>query len=104
MSWYGTDSPGRGELRVIEIVPRSRRNADAQDEPIGLFCNNEVVTAKYSIISFLPIALFEQFRRLANMYFLFIVILMLIGKGIKLCSIWSLSLTTTDCRHVHDIV
>jgi phospholipid-transporting ATPase len=30
-------------------------------------------------VSFLPISLFEQFRRLANIYFLFITVLMLIG-------------------------
>ena len=79
MSWYGTENAGGGELRVIEILPRTRNNADAF-EPTSIYCDNAVLTAKYSIISFIPIALFEQFRRLANIYFLFIVILMLIGK------------------------
>ncbi|KAK6773396.1 hypothetical protein RDI58_028634 [Solanum bulbocastanum] len=34
------------------------------------YCTNYVTTTKYNIITFLPKALFEQFRRVANLYFL----------------------------------
>lgn len=37
--------------------------------------DNRISTTKYNIITFLPKNLFEQFHRLANIYFLFIVIL-----------------------------
>jgi len=43
------------------------------------FATNYVSTAKYTAFSFLPMSLFEQFRRVANFYFLCISILMLIG-------------------------
>ena len=43
------------------------------------FGNNYVSTAKYTAFSFLPMSLFEQFRRVANFYFLCIRIRMLIG-------------------------
>ncbi|KAG3280808.1 ATPase phospholipid transporting 8B3 [Ictidomys tridecemlineatus] len=36
---------------------------------------NVIRTAKYSILSFLPLNLYEQFRRVSNLYFLFIIIL-----------------------------
>ena len=36
---------------------------------------NKVVTSKYNIITFLPFNLFEQFLRVANTYFLILVIL-----------------------------
>ncbi|KAL8207890.1 hypothetical protein R6Q57_007302 [Mikania cordata] len=35
-----------------------------------LFCTNYVSTTKYTLFNFLPIALFEQFNRVANFYFL----------------------------------
>lgn len=37
--------------------------------------NNAIKTAKYNLLSFLPLNLFEQFRRLANAYFLFLLVL-----------------------------
>ena len=36
---------------------------------------NRICTTKYNWITFLPKNLFEQFHRLANVYFLFIVVL-----------------------------
>ena len=39
------------------------------------YCNNKISTAKYNIVSFLPKFLFEQFRRYANVFFLFIALL-----------------------------
>ena len=38
-----------------------------------------ISTTKYSLLTWLPISLLEQFRRVANVYFLAISILMLIG-------------------------
>ncbi|RDX61623.1 putative phospholipid-transporting ATPase 4, partial [Mucuna pruriens] len=35
-----------------------------------LYCKNDISTTKYNVITFLPKALFEQFRRVANIYFL----------------------------------
>jgi len=40
---------------------------------------NAISTTKYSLLSWLPKSLWEQFRRIANVYFLVISILMLIG-------------------------
>ncbi|CAJ1955462.1 unnamed protein product [Sphenostylis stenocarpa] len=34
------------------------------------YCKNDISTTKYNAITFLPKALFEQFRRVANIYFL----------------------------------
>ncbi|XP_050425545.1 probable phospholipid-transporting ATPase IA isoform X2 [Adelges cooleyi] len=38
-------------------------------------CSNRISTAKYSLVSFLPIFLFEQFRRYSNCFFLLIALL-----------------------------
>ncbi|XP_052737915.1 phospholipid-transporting ATPase VA isoform X1 [Bicyclus anynana] len=46
-----------------------------KDHPNGQRCNNKVRTTKYTLLSFLPKNLFEQFHRIANVYFIFIVLL-----------------------------
>eukprot|EP00241_Pyramimonas_parkeae_P000712 CAMPEP_0114248118 /NCGR_PEP_ID=MMETSP0058-20121206/13395_1 /TAXON_ID=36894 /ORGANISM="Pyramimonas parkeae, CCMP726" /LENGTH=1017 /DNA_ID=CAMNT_0001361489 /DNA_START=230 /DNA_END=3280 /DNA_ORIENTATION=+ len=45
---------------------------NAQEEE---FCGNTILTSKYTAWSFLPVNLYEQFSRAANLYFLFIAIL-----------------------------
>lgn len=45
---------------------------DQQANSVFKFASNVVTTAKYNIITFLPKNLFEQFCRLANVYFLII--------------------------------
>ncbi|KAH9260752.1 hypothetical protein BASA81_001219 [Batrachochytrium salamandrivorans] len=41
--------------------------------------DNSIITSKYTLLNFLPKSLFEQFRRLANVYFLVLSGLMLLG-------------------------
>mmetsp|Transcript_24073 Transcript_24073/g.66728 ORF Transcript_24073/g.66728 Transcript_24073/m.66728 type:complete len:1719 (+) Transcript_24073:215-5371(+) len=43
-------------------------------------CDNKIVTARYTVLSFLPVAIGEQFRRFANLYFLCIGAIMCLGK------------------------
>lgn len=50
-----------------------------------VFQNNSIKTSKYNLLSFLPLNLFEQFRRLANAYFLFLLILQV---GLSLLTSW----------------
>ncbi|XP_055843321.1 probable phospholipid-transporting ATPase IM [Episyrphus balteatus] len=42
------------------------------------YANNYIKTSKYSLITFLPLNLLEQFQRLANFYFLCLLVLQLI--------------------------
>lgn len=43
------------------------------------FCDNSVTNSKYNALNFVPKAIFEQFRRLANCYFAAMGGLMLLG-------------------------
>ncbi|KAI8447975.1 putative aminophspholipid translocase, partial [Phakopsora pachyrhizi] len=45
-----------------------------------IFPSNQIRTAKYSLLSFIPKNLFEQFRRVANVFFLVLVILQFFPK------------------------
>ncbi|XP_019718866.1 phospholipid-transporting ATPase IG isoform X3 [Hippocampus comes] len=57
------------------------------------FCDNRIVSSKYTVWNFLPKNLFEQFRRIANFYFLIIFLVQVIvdtptspvTSGLPLC-------------------
>lgn len=46
-----------------------------RDHPNGRYVGNKIRTTKYTLLSFLPKNLLEQFHRVANLYFIFIVVL-----------------------------
>ncbi|GFR50254.1 hypothetical protein Agub_g12440 [Astrephomene gubernaculifera] len=79
---------GLGEFREVHahtVKPLVRKNilvraAEAAFGCVrhGEFASNEVRTAKYTVLTFLPVNLFEQFMRVANLYFLITAILQLI--------------------------
>uniref|UniRef100_A0A6Q2WYZ3 Phospholipid-transporting ATPase n=1 Tax=Esox lucius TaxID=8010 RepID=A0A6Q2WYZ3_ESOLU len=47
----------------------------AEDNPNRHYADNKIKTTKYTLLSFLPKNLFEQFHRFANVYFVFIALL-----------------------------
>ncbi|KAK2888484.1 phospholipid-transporting ATPase ID [Channa argus] len=72
-----------GQLCGKEKQQEEERHLRANDRPFNLsyhYANNAIRTSKYNIFTFLPLNLFEQFRRLANAYFLFLFILQLIPQ------------------------
>uniref|UniRef100_A0A673CTI5 Phospholipid-transporting ATPase n=1 Tax=Sphaeramia orbicularis TaxID=375764 RepID=A0A673CTI5_9TELE len=50
-------------------------NAKGEENPNRHYANNKIKTTKYTLLSFLPKNLFEQFHRFANVYFVFIALL-----------------------------
>uniref|UniRef100_A0A4W6C7V4 Phospholipid-transporting ATPase n=1 Tax=Lates calcarifer TaxID=8187 RepID=A0A4W6C7V4_LATCA len=70
-------------LLIFYFSTEEERHLRANDRPFNLsyhYANNAIKTSKYNIFTFLPLNLFEQFRRLANAYFLFLFILQLIPQ------------------------
>jgi phospholipid-translocating ATPase len=66
---------------------------DARDEdgrPKAQYARNKIRTAKYTPISFIPKNLYYQFHNIANMYFLFIIVL-----GVSLLDLVRAKLTAT---------
>ena len=67
-----TPDPGRRVFFNLPLPP------DAKDEngyPLNHFTRNKIRTAKYTPLSFVPKNLWLQFHNIANMYFLFVIIL-----------------------------
>eukprot|EP00936_MAST-01D_sp_MAST-1D-sp1_P001797 g1797.t1 len=68
-------SPGRREVRFgIDD------NQQCQTVDGVRYAPNIFMTAKYTVASFVPLCLFAQFRRVANVYFLFVGLLMVVGS------------------------
>lgn len=65
------------ETKHRTVVPNHIVPSDTSlsDHPNHAYLDNYVSTTKYTVLSFLPKNLFEQFHRFANLYFLFIVLL-----------------------------
>ncbi|XP_039438836.1 probable phospholipid-transporting ATPase IM isoform X4 [Culex pipiens pallens] len=73
--------PQRSEPNVNFYVSENERRIRANDREYNTqfkYANNYIKTSKYSILTFLPLNLLEQFQRLANFYFLCLLILQLI--------------------------
>ncbi|KAF8933604.1 hypothetical protein BGZ58_006244 [Dissophora ornata] len=68
---------GKDSRRVFLNMPPPARYLDKNGVPKLKFGSNRINTAKYTALSFLPKNLFEQFRRVANMFFLFMAIIQL---------------------------
>ncbi|KAI9573070.1 hypothetical protein HD554DRAFT_2058642 [Boletus coccyginus] len=67
-----------GQRRNIYVnAPLSATELDQHGEPIARFARNKVRTSRYTLLTFLPKNLFEQFHRIANIYFLALVIVQL---------------------------
>lgn len=63
------------QRRIFFNQPLPADAKDANGNPIARFERNKVRTAKYTPISFIPKNLWFQFQNVANVYFLFILIL-----------------------------
>lgn len=70
----------RRQGKVLEGVPRritlNDELANREGNNGGRFEKNSVSTGKYNVVSFLPIFLYEQFSKAANLFFLFTACIM----------------------------
>ncbi|XP_062308024.1 phospholipid-transporting ATPase ID-like [Osmerus eperlanus] len=74
MSFLGLDCVKKKE-RELE---RKLRANDREFNISFKYATNAIKTSKYSWFTFLPLNLFEQFQRIANAYFLFLLVLQVI--------------------------
>ncbi|XP_051906198.1 probable phospholipid-transporting ATPase IM isoform X2 [Hippocampus zosterae] len=72
-----------GQMFGQQNKREAERRLRANDRAFNLsyrYADNAIKTSKYNIFTFLPLNLFEQFRRLANCFFLFLFTLQLIPQ------------------------
>ncbi|XP_062960470.1 phospholipid-transporting ATPase IF isoform X8 [Cynocephalus volans] len=70
----GFDSPHQSDTRTIYIANRFPQNGLYTPQK---FIDNRIISSKYTVWNFVPKNLFEQFRRVANFYFLIIFLVQL---------------------------
>jgi len=68
------------KTKAVEEESRKIKANDSENNAQKKYAGNQISTSKYNLITFLPKNLFEQFRRLANTYFLFLLCLQLIPQ------------------------
>lgn len=81
--WWKRITTAGGQVERVEerrcriVVPNHTvpPKTPKRDHPNGVFTGNKIRTSKYTLLSFIPKNLFEQFHRVANLYFIFIVLL-----------------------------
>jgi len=64
-----------GGRTIYFNIPLPAHERDEDGHPKSHYARNKIRTAKYTPISFIPKNLWFQFHNVANMYFLFIIIL-----------------------------
>ncbi|MFT7810943.1 putative phospholipid-transporting ATPase IF isoform X2 [Arapaima gigas] len=70
----GFSPPYRGDTRTVYIANRFPQHERYVPQK---FADNRIISSKYTIWNFVPKNLFEQFRRIANFYFLIIFLVQL---------------------------
>eukprot|EP00759_Apiculatamorpha_spiralis_P000198 PhF_6_TR10042/c0_g1_i2/m.15436/K01530/E3.6.3.1; phospholipid-translocating ATPase len=79
---YQTFFSSRDETAVAPRTVPAQSNilptAQASKTNQSKFCSNEVINSKYTLLSFIPLNLYEQFRRPLNVYFLLVGVLQFI--------------------------
>uniref|UniRef100_A0A8C9EYQ4 P-type ATPase N-terminal domain-containing protein n=1 Tax=Pavo cristatus TaxID=9049 RepID=A0A8C9EYQ4_PAVCR len=70
----GFDPPHQSDTRTIYIANRFPQHGHYIPQK---FADNRIISSKYTVWNFVPKNLFEQFRRIANFYFLIIFLVQL---------------------------
>ena len=73
-AWAPT-SKGKKQLKNGTPPSEVERKIGKQVDPRWQYPSNQVLTSKYNVLTFIPKNLLEQFRRIANIFFLILVIL-----------------------------
>ena len=70
--------------RIFFNIPLPSDAKDEEGHPTAQYARNKIRTAKYTPLSFVPKNLWFQFHNIANIYFLFVIVLAVSTSSCKL--------------------
>ncbi|GCC31931.1 phospholipid-transporting ATPase VD isoform X2 [Chiloscyllium punctatum] len=73
--WFKTSQPQKTGCKHRLVIPCLGGFTEEYEKVFKNYMTNKIQTTKYTLLNFIPRNLFEQFHRIANLYFLFIVVL-----------------------------
>lgn len=73
------DDHSTGPRQLYFNLPLPENLLDEEGNPAQQYTRNKIRTAKYTPLSFVPKNLWFQFQNIANIFFLFLVILVVSG-------------------------
>ncbi|XP_048455998.1 phospholipid-transporting ATPase VD [Rhincodon typus] len=73
--WFKTSQPHKTGCKHRLVIPCLGGFTEEYEKVFKNYMTNRIQTTKYTLLNFIPRNLFEQFHRVANLYFLFIVVL-----------------------------
>uniref|UniRef100_A0A8D3CCJ6 Phospholipid-transporting ATPase n=1 Tax=Scophthalmus maximus TaxID=52904 RepID=A0A8D3CCJ6_SCOMX len=80
VTWGSVCPAGPERREAVALVLRHWSDAVLTLSLVFVFQTNAIKTSKYNLFTFLPLNLFEQFQRIANAYFLFLLVLQVIPQ------------------------
>jgi phospholipid-translocating ATPase len=91
------DRDKQGPRNILFNIPLPPEAIDEDGLPVKHYRRNKIRTAKYTPISFVPKNLWYQFHNIANVYFLFLIILTV---SINLLTIWTVLMVSSSSAYL----
>lgn len=81
-SLYSTPKPKETSRRLVPSWKQHENNHDFAQQPLQqhVYPDNSIKTSLYTVVSFIPVNLFGQFKRISNFYFLMTLLLQMIDQ------------------------
>ena len=88
-----TEDHEQDRRRIFFNIPLPNEVKDEEGHPTAHYARNKIRTAKYTPLSFIPKNLWFQFHNIANIYFLFVIVLAVSRSSLRAYVIYILSIS-----------
>lgn len=91
----GGNDESDGSRKVYFNIPIPESERDEEGRPAADYPRNKIRTAKYTPLTFIPMNIWLQFHNIANIYFLFVIILNVCPLGCCCCRVLTIRFSSS---------